>query len=159
MFVWLDCSEVCSLFLFRNGLALSRPIRSLRGISQRYWEEARLECHQVYFPAFLPKLYATTCFFPSPLTVSLTINGHMATGLTLSLPILPCLALSYLFSFPLMNDSFLISVQIDILNTSSLGLTKWEINLQYDKTFNLVFIIELFRFLGLVLIKQYCTET
>lgn len=62
--------------------------------------------------------------FSSLLTASLTINGHMATGLTLSLPILPCLALSYRFSFPLMNDSFLISVQIDILNTSSLGLAK-----------------------------------
>lgn len=45
MFVWLDCIEVYSLFLFRNGLATSRPIRSLRGISQRYWEGARLECH------------------------------------------------------------------------------------------------------------------
>lgn len=36
----------------------------------------------------------------------------------------PALSGTLLSILPLMNDSFLISVQIDILDTSSLGLTK-----------------------------------
>lgn len=84
---WLSVQQHMILFLFHNSLAPSRlpathiqytHTRCQTGRSLHFWVWARLEYHQVQFPAFpepLPKRHATASLPPSlwfwPLSVSL----------------------------------------------------------------------------------------